>query len=212
MFPLKKALPLLLLAPALSCKPTRQVATYSGEILSRKTSVAPPADLLSNEKLVKEPGESFVLRPVYDTIQLKYASYLRVQPEQLKDVALYHFIERWLHTPYKWGGIDERGIDCSAFLQRLYADVYLIQIPRTSIQQFFAEKVELFKSEKYLSEGDLVFFRTMNNKFISHVGLYLHNDMFVNSSSSKGVSIASLKDPYWKKRYVAAGRLKFSRP
>jgi lipoprotein Spr len=181
-------------------------------LLNRKTPVQVTGELLNNKIPVKERGENIVLKQLYDTIQLKYASYLKVPPDQLKDPALYQFIERWLHTPYKWGGIDERGIDCSAFLQRLFADVYLIQIPRTSIQQFFTDKVELFKSKQYLSEGDLVFFRTMNNKFISHVGLYLHNDMFVNSSSSKGVSIASLKDPYWKKRYVAAGRFKFPGP
>jgi lipoprotein Spr len=211
MFRLEKIFPLLLFAPVSSCKPT-QVATYSGELLNRKTPVQVTGELLNNKIPVKERGENIVLKQLYDTIQLKYASYLKVPPDQLKDPALYHFIERWLHTPYKWGGIDERGIDCSAFLQRLFADVYLIQIPRTSIQQFFTDKVELFKSKQYLSEGDLVFFRTMNNKFISHVGLYLHNDMFVNSSSSKGVSIASLKDPYWKKRYVAAGRFKFPGP
>ena len=197
MFRLKKVLPLLVLAPALACKPTKQIATYSGEVLTPKISV-------------EQPKNGSILRSVYDSIQLKYADFLKVQPDQLRDIGLYHFIERWLNTPYKWGGVDERGIDCSAFLQRLFADVYLIQIPRTSIQQFFTEKVERFKSAKYLSEGDLVFFKTMDDKYISHVGLYLHNDMFVNSSSSKGVSIASLKDPSWKKRYVASGRLKMS--
>jgi lipoprotein Spr len=179
-------------------------------LLNRKTSLKAAVELPGVKMPVDQPRKSPVLKPVYDTIQLKYAGYLKVQPGELKETALYHFIERWLHTPYKWGGVDERGIDCSAFLQRLFADVYMVQIPRTSIQQFFAERVELFTSPRYLSEGDLVFFRTMNNKLISHVGLYLHNDMFVNSSSSKGVSIASLKDPYWKKRYIAAGRLKFS--
>lgn len=211
MFRLKEVLPLLMFAPVFSCKPS-QTVTYSGELLNRKTSVVEPAELPVRRASVEGPPNRPVLKSVYDSIQLKYASYLKVQPGQLKEAALYHFIERWLHTPYKWGGTDERGIDCSAFLQKLYAEVYFIQIPRTSIQQFFTERVERFKSSEYLSEGDLVFFRTMDNKFISHVGLYLHNDMFVNSSSSRGVSIASLKDPYWRKRYVASGRLKTIKP
>ena len=196
MFSSKNFLYYLLVGSSLACNPGKKVATYSGEVLVRKPSVEEPV-----RKILEAP-------PGYDSIQLKYANYLRVQPEEIRNTALYHFIERWLHTPYKWGGMDERGIDCSAFLQRLFADVYLIQIPRTSIEQFFAERVEKFKSSKYLSEGDLVFFRTIEGKYVSHVGLYLQNDMFVNSSSSKGVSIASLKDPYWKKRYVASGRLK----
>lgn len=196
----KNLLYYLLVGSSVACNPGKKVATYSGEVLVRKPFVEEPL-----KKILETP-------PGYDSIQLKYANYLQVQPEAIRNKTLYHFIEHWLHTPYKWGGMDERGIDCSAFLQRLFADVYLIKIPRTSIEQFFAERVERFKSSRYLSEGDLVFFRTMEGKYVSHVGLYLQNDMFVNSSSSKGVSIASLKDPYWKKRYVASGRLKMNTP
>ena len=200
---LNKVFPLLLPLSILSCKPSQEVATYSGQLLLPKAVVQQAID-----PVIRPVTDTLSTGSVFDSIQLKYAQYLSVQPEQLKAISLYHFIERWMNTPYKWGGMDERGIDCSAFLQRLFSEVYLVQIPRTSIQQFFTEKVERFKSSKYLSEGDLVFFRTFENKLVSHVGLYLHNDMFVNSSSSKGVSIASLKDPYWKKRYVASGRLK----
>jgi lipoprotein Spr len=70
--------------------------------------------------------------------------------------------------------------------------------------------VDKFGAAAYLSEGDLVFFRTMDDKLISHVGLYLNNNMFVNASSSRGVSIANLKDPYWKRCFVAAGRVKLA--
>ena len=188
----------ILVGVAFSCNPGKKTVTYSGQVLIPKQVV---------EDSIRQVQES---PPGYEAIQLRYANYLGVPPEEIRNLRLYQFIERWLNTPYKWGGMDERGIDCSAFLQRLLSDVYLIQIPRTSIEQFFAEKVEKFRSSAYLSEGDLVFFRTIEGKYVSHVGLYLHNDKFVNSSSSRGVSIASLKDPYWKKRYVAAGRLKAS--
>lgn len=183
-----------------SCSSTKKAATFSGEEV--KITGSP------QKEEVVESGEPAKKAAVYDAIQVKYAHYLKVSPETIQNARLYNFIEKWLHTPYKWGGTDANGIDCSAFLQRLLAEVYMIHIPRTSVEQFFAQRIEKFSSADYLSEGDLVFFRTMENKLISHVGLYLHNNMFVNSSSSKGVSIASLKDPYWKKRYVAAGRLK----
>jgi lipoprotein Spr len=146
---------------------------------------------------------------VYDNLQVKYARYLNVPPDQIRNLALYRFIDRWLNTPYKWGGTDAHGIDCSAFLQRLLSEVYEIEIPRTSVQQFFDEWIDRFGSTKYLAEGDLVFFQTLGeDKLITHVGFYLDNRMFVNSSSSKGVSIACLDDPYWKKHFVAAGRIK----
>lgn len=158
--------------------------------------------IISNsEELEKKPT-------AFDTMQVKYSKFLNIEPAKITNGRLYYFIDKWLNTPYKWGGLDEKGIDCSAFLQRLLAEVYTLHIPRTSVEQFLTERVERFSSVNYCSEGDLVFFRTLPNTYVSHVGLYLHNNMFVNSSSSKGVSIASLNDPYWKKHYVAAGRVK----
>lgn len=138
----------------------------------------------------------------------KYARYLETTPANIHNIELYRFIDEWLYTPYLWGGTTKKGIDCSAFVQRLYADVYHINVPRTSVEQFFTQRVEPFKNPRYLHEGDLVFFRTMEGTIVSHVGFYLSNDRFVNASSSGGVSIGNLKDPYWKVKFVAAGRIK----
>jgi cell wall-associated NlpC family hydrolase len=146
----------------------------------------------------------------FDSLQMKYARFLNTSPAQIQNMRLYQFIDQWLYTPYKWGGDNEKGIDCSAFMQKLLSQVYNIEIPRTSVQQFFTQWIDRFGSTRYLSEGDLVFFRTMDDKIISHVGLYLNNRMFVNSSSSKGVSIACLDDPYWKRCFVGAGRVKLA--
>lgn len=145
-------------------------------------------------------------------IQVKYGKLLGIAPDSIRNLRLYQFIDEWMGTPYKWGGTTKKGIDCSAFMQRLLLDVYGLNIPRTSEQQFFDQLTDRFKMKKYAFEGDLVFFRTMKGKYISHVGLYLTNNMFVNSSSSGGVSIASLNNPYWKSKYVAAGRIKNSAP
>jgi lipoprotein Spr len=95
-------------------------------------------------------------------------------------------------------------------MQRLLQDVYNIPVPRTSVEQFFTRNVEPFHDAHYFAEGDLVFFATIPGKPVSHVGFYLQNRVFVNASSSQGVSLANLDDPYWKKRYVAAGRVKMS--
>ncbi len=217
---------------AISCGSAKQMVTLSGESLPEKphpvtvsgellraaaagSGATPPSGqspiptgngkgLANIERQSNAPG----VFKTYDLVRLKFATYLHVDPAELSDPTLYRFIDRWLNTPYKWGGTDERGIDCSAFLQKLFVEVYAMNIPRTSLHQFLDEKVERFKSPAFLTEGDLVFFQTVGDKFISHVGLYLHNGIFVNSSSSKGVSLANLNDTYWKKRYVASGRLK----
>ncbi|GAC1426411.1 MAG: hypothetical protein NVSMB7_02880 [Chitinophagaceae bacterium] len=155
-------------------------------------------------------GNAPVPLKTYDSLQKKYAAFLKVQPEQISNIRLYQFIDRWLNTPYLWGGTTKKGVDCSSLIQQLLQDVYNITIPRTSVDQFFTLWIDKFGSTQYLSEGDLVFFRTNKEKVVSHVGLYLNNRMFLNSSSSKGVSIANLDDSYWRKMYVGAGRVKVS--
>lgn len=139
---------------------------------------------------------------------IKYGAYLKTNPDSLSNFTLYAFIDKWMKTPYKYGGNDEKGIDCSGFIQRLLNDVYNIQVPRTSAQQFFTKNVEPFHDNSYFSEGDLIFFCTVPGNPISHVGMYLHNRYFINASTSSGVSLANLDDPYWKKRFVAAGRVR----
>jgi lipoprotein Spr len=146
---------------------------------------------------------------IFEPIQLKYAKELNIDPSLITNVKLYSFIDSWMGTPYLWGGTTRRGIDCSAFVQEVLDKVYSINIPRTSNDQFFDNYTELFSSSKKLSEGDLVFFKTIpNNRPVSHVGMYLRKGIFINSSSSKGVSLGSLNDPYWSSKYVGAGRLK----
>ncbi|HXB07023.1 MAG TPA: NlpC/P60 family protein [Puia sp.] len=181
-----------------ACGPSKKTVQPTGGDIIISTDRSTPA------RTVATSGSN----SKYDTLQVKYAAYLHTTPDQVLNLRLYRFIDKWMYTPYKWGGTDERGIDCSAFLQRLLSEVYRIDIPRTSIQQFFDQWIERYGNSQYLSEGDLVFFQTIGENAVSHVGFYLGNRMFVNASSSKGVSIASLDDPYWKKRYVAAGRIK----
>jgi len=169
----------------------------------------------SSKKMTGQPSGGVITvttttTPHYDSLQVKYAVYLNTRPDRIVNLRLYRFIDGWMGTPYKWGGLDHKGIDCSAFMQRLLGEVYDIHLPRTSVQQFFTEWVDKFSGSEYLAEGDLVFFHTQNDRVITHVGLYLANDLFVNASVGKGVSIANLKDPYWKKCFVAAGRVKRS--
>jgi murein DD-endopeptidase / murein LD-carboxypeptidase len=163
------------------------------------------------ETIVVKPADPSLTLPNASAerkLMARYAAFMKISSDSLSNVVLYAFIDKWLKTPYKYGGIDEKGIDCSAFIQRLLGDVYNIQVPRTSAQQFFTKNVEAFHDKSYFSEGDLVFFCTVPGNPISHVGMYLKNRYFINASTSSGVSLANLDDPYWKKRFVAAGRVR----
>ena len=184
---------LAVLAFLISCNPSRNSTNTGGdEIIVGKSAGSPTTKPVAKE---------------HNAIQIKYAGILQTKPEQIANLKLYQFIDNWMGTPYKWGGTDKRGIDCSAFIQKLLDTAYNITIPRTSIEQFFVLYIDRFASKKHLYEGDLVFFTTIGENVVSHVGMYLHNNMFINASS-KGVSIGKLDDPYWEKRYVAAGRVK----
>lgn len=159
--------------------------------------------------IITYPSRDSLVKSKYHYLQIEFGNKLSVSPDSIIDLRLYAFVKKWLGTPYRWGGTSATGIDCSAFVQRLYHSVYDITLPRTSIEQFYAKWVDLYSNTKYLTEGDLVFFKTLNNyNAVTHVGFYLRNGYFVNASSGDGVSIGRLNDAYWSVSYVAAGRLK----
>jgi lipoprotein Spr len=124
---------------------------------------------------------------------------LSYTPMSLK---LYDFIYDWIGKPYRFGGESKRGIDCSAFARELYSRVMGQYLPRNSRQQF--KYVKSINKEE-LQTGDLVFFK-IKTRDISHVGVYLSDNKFIQSSKS-GVNVSSLEHPYWKRYYYKAGRL-----
>jgi hypothetical protein len=134
-------------------------------------------------------------------LQYKYAMMLKVDVESLKNVSLLGFIEDWFGTKYRYGGTTKKGIDCSALTGALLLAVYGFNLPRTARQQYDATE-HISKDE--LKEGDLVFFNTHGG--VSHVGVYLENNYFVEASTH-GVKISSLDDRYYSKRFICGGRV-----
>lgn len=117
------------------------------------------------------------------------------------DPQLYVNIFKWMFTPYKYGGKTEKGIDCSNYVFKLNSECQSDYSTSYQLAQ-----ITTYVDPSELQEGDLVFFN-VNGGGISHVGIYLQDGKFTHSSSSKGVSIANLSDPYWAKRFCKAGRI-----
>ena len=137
------------------------------------------------------------------SLQMKYAAMLNTTPSQLQNADLLQEIDDWFGVPYRYGGTTKDGVDCSAFSQTVMQDVYSQTVPRTAQEQF-DNRSAIDKTE--LQEGDLVFFHTSGRKNdITHVGVYLANNKFIHASTSNGISISDLDDPYWKPRYRGAG-------
>ncbi|WP_299580969.1 C40 family peptidase [Mucilaginibacter sp.] len=147
-----------------------------------------------------QPGE--VVKPQAD-IADKYSAILGVNRSDIQNGRLYAFIENWMGTPYKFGGEDKDGVDCSGLSQLLEQQVYGINIPRSTSQQINIIKR---KYEEELIEGDLLFFDYDGKKF-SHVAVYLQNGYYVHASSSKGVIITKLHDPYTYKYFSRCGSI-----
>ena len=117
---------------------------------------------------------------------------------------LYQTINSWLGVPYKYGGTDRSGIDCSAFVGTVYKSVYGVTLHRTANDML--NDVSLI-SRSQLREGDLLFFVNSKGK-VSHVGIYLKDNLFAHSSTSNGVSVSRLTDTYWTSHFYKGGRVK----
>ena len=122
----------------------------------------------------------------------------------LKSKDLYRFITAWTGAPYKIGGMDKKGIDCSGFALILERDIYGLTLPRRSRDQ--AETIRK-KDKNNLKEGDLIFFSFGGNE-VEHVGVYLNNDFFVHASTSRGVVVDDLNLPIYQRAIVKTGTLK----
>ena len=127
-------------------------------------------------------------------------------PEASKNLA--YSIYSWLGVPHRDGGDNRRGTDCSGFVRNVYREAYGIALSRNA-QKMYDNDVETIDREA-LREGDLVFFNTFGGG-ISHVGIYLQNGRFAHASTSRGVTVDSLINPYYAKGYYAGGRVRESR-
>ncbi len=111
-------------------------------------------------------------------------------------------VHKWVGTPHRMGGTDHSGIDCSGFVQRIYKDVFGLQLPRTTAGQVqYGKKI----TDQSLQTGDLVFFRP--SRRVRHVGIYLGEGEFAHASKTKGVMVSRMDDPYWRHVYWTSRRV-----
>lgn len=107
-----------------------------------------------------------------------------------------------LGTPYRFGGDSVKGIDCSAFVQKVFGCMH-VSLPRTAREQFAVGKAV---PADEIRRGDLLFFKTYA-PHVSHVGIYLGNDLMIHASSCGSVVISPMNSPFYRSRYVGARRI-----
>lgn len=132
-----------------------------------------------------------------------YSQILGYNVQNIFNYQVFNLIDSWLNTPYKYGGKDENGIDCSGFVNTIIRTFTGANLGCNSYDMYHKLPHVNFSN---LKAGDLVFFRT-RGKRVSHVGMYLGQDKFVHSSTSNGVIVSDINQAYYKKRFVKGGRL-----
>jgi cell wall-associated NlpC family hydrolase len=121
-----------------------------------------------------------------------------VAPSAIVDTAM-----KLRGVPYRNGGSDPSGFDCSGFVQWVFAKNGVL-LPREVREQYGAgQKVGL----RDVQPGDLVFFQTVS-RGVSHVGVVIGADQFVHAPSSTGVvRVERFTANYWARRFVGARRI-----
>lgn len=116
--------------------------------------------------------------------------------------------EKYLGAPYKFGGNDSKGFDCSGYTVKVFEENEY-RLPRRSADQAeTGNRIDIAK----VRPGDLLFFATGSTGQVSHVGIVhdIGNDgevKFIHASTSKGVIISSLNEKYWNKSFLHAQRI-----
>lgn len=132
-----------------------------------------------------------------------FSQIMGVAVSATSNLKLYQFIYDWIGTPYRLGGDNKNGVDCSGFAYQLYDKVFNTVIANNS-RNIFSMVNPIDKTD--LKEGDLVFFK-IHSSAISHIGVYIGDNKFAHASSSRGVMISNLSEPYWQRYYYKGGRL-----
>lgn len=158
------------------------------------------------------------------TKKISVSEFLKKNKKQLKKIDFENFIEdvdlflvrnkiidsakTYLGTPYRYGGMNKNGIDCSALIVRAFQKNNH-ELPRTSYAQ---SKLGIKIKKKKADIGDLIFFKTSRRNVISHVGIIVENKngsiKFIHASSSRGVTISSLdSETYFKRKFAKIKRI-----
>jgi cell wall-associated NlpC family hydrolase len=168
-----------------ACQSTVQ---FSSDRPSEDKPAKPNTALTKDVKKKSKPDYTTNTKPIYPKAPVSKYS------QQVIKVA-----ETWIGTPYVYGGTTKKGVDCSGFVQNVYASVG-VKLPRTSGEQYvFAI------ATKKPAVGDLVFFK--KGERINHVAIYIGDNAIIHSSTGKGVIKQQLDGTSLAQRLVGYGKV-----
>ncbi len=110
----------------------------------------------------------------------------------------------FLGLKYSWRGTSINGMDCSAFVQKIFR-IFDVNLPRTTREQF---QMGYAVAREALAIGDLVFFKRGQARRPGHVGIYIGDGQFIHTSlRNQRVQVNSLESRYFAARFIGAKRI-----
>jgi lipoprotein Spr len=150
---------------------------------------------------IESQAEKKKLKDFMDTGIEKELNTSNASPDEIIKTA-----RQYLGVPHCMGGTTMKCMDCSGLLVAVFGK-YGIRLPHNSQEQ--ARYGRMIAGTDKLKKGDLVFFirsyKTSN--FITHSGIYLGDNKFIHTSTSNGVTITPLNDPWWKGKFIFGTRI-----
>jgi len=122
-------------------------------------------------------------------------------------VAFREDLEKFLGVSYRMGGVSSKGMDCSGFAKRFFAEAFGIDLPHSSRAISHLDFLDdIPADQEEYRPSDLLFFGPSKGR-INHVGIYLGEGKFIHASRREGVTVSSLQESYWKRRLLASKRV-----
>lgn len=168
------------------------------------TRCAPPTLLAlallagcAGPRVVEDPAGVLVVEPV---VPETTAAAPAPDPAPLLGLEAVSRARSFVGTPYRYGGADPGGLDCSGLVHLVYRELG-VSLPRTAEEQRQAVEPVAFEA---LAPGDLVFFRLPT----PHVGIYAGNGEFLHApGSGRVVEAAELTEPWFLLAFAGGGRV-----
>lgn len=143
-----------------------------------------------------------IIQIIIAVLLISVAPFMTNQASAASGNDIVNYSKQFLGIKYQYGGTTTSGFDCSGYTKYVFKNAG-ITLSRTAATQY-REGVSVSKSN--LQAGDLVFFNNLG--YTSHVGIYVGNNQFISATTSKGIAIVSINDPYyWGKYYIGAKRI-----
>ncbi|PKP46835.1 MAG: hypothetical protein CVT92_17330 [Bacteroidetes bacterium HGW-Bacteroidetes-1] len=167
---------------------------------------------LSGQNVLLLADNTQVFTAQRDTISIDSATCLQSFDPVFPIDSLINFSRKYIGTPYKYGGVTEKGFDCSGFVQHVFKQ-FGLELPHSSRAQVnIGSPVKIDSVRK----GDLLFFKGRNIKSsqIGHVAIVADvsdtNDVQIIHSTRHGLKAEWLsQEEYFKKRFIASRRIDF---